>query len=230
MLPSRKLTWILACAPCLVLVPVACTDTAGPGEGAGLEVHASMRGSALAGGGADVLVEIDRVFLVVGRVKLEKAGTTANDFLDERSIVIELEPGAGPLLAISADVPAGAFKELEIAIDKLEVGHPQEQALIDAYPGLGDASVLIEGRVLDQATWKSFRFATDLDVDLELSFDPPLLIDGAVRPTTLVSMMLEVTGWFRDESGRLLDPRDPANRSAIEANVQRSIELFEGID
>ncbi len=221
---------LMTSALCLAVLPLACSDTTAPEERADLEIHASMHGPPEQGGGSGIRVDVDRVYLVVGRVKLEKAGSTLVDFLDERSIVIALEPAAGPILAIAADVPDGAYKELEIAIDKLEAGHPHEQALVDAYPALSDASVLIEGTVADPAaTSESFSFATDLDIDLELTFDPPLTPDGAAGPATLISLMVDVTSWFRDQSGKLLDPRDPADRSAIESNVQRSIELFEGM-
>ena len=221
----RTLSSLLLGLPMALL---ACAEATGPGQGDDVEIRASARGPAVQNGSTGFSIEIERILVVVGRVKLEKAGTTPTDYVDERSVVVELDPGANPVLAISVDVPDGDFKELEIAVDKLEPGESREQQLIDLYPALRDGSFLVEGRVLEAGRAESFRFVSDLDIDLELSFDPPLRIAGTDAPTTLVSLSLDITHWFRTVTGELLDPRDPASRSAIESNVQKSIELFEG--
>ena len=97
----------------------ACSDPAGPEADGALQVRAFSRGFAETMGPAsgDVsTVEISRVYVVLGRLKLEKAADGTEDFTDERSIVIELGPGSEPVLAIAADVPLGEYKELELAI------------------------------------------------------------------------------------------------------------------
>lgn len=57
--------------------------------------------------------------------------------------MVELELGGGDAFVFDTDVAAGTYKELEISIDKLEVGNPNEQALTEEYPSLADASVLV---------------------------------------------------------------------------------------
>jgi hypothetical protein len=161
-------------------------------------------------------------------VKLETGSDGTIDFVDERSVVVELNLDGAPVLALSADAPSGLYKELEIAVDKLERGHPEEQLLIRAHPDLDNASVLVAGTVQRDGVTESFVFATDLDIDLELEFVPPLAIDVSEEPGLLVLIELDLSGWFRSPSGRLLDPADPADRSAIEGNIQNAIELFEG--
>jgi len=209
----------------------ACSDPAGPEADGALQVRAFSRGFAETMGPAsgDVsTVEISRVYVVLGRLKLEKAADGTEDFTDERSIVIELGPGSEPVLAIAADVPLGEYKELELAIDKLERGHPIEQSLIQTYPGLDDASLLIEGTYTrDDGEAEAFSFAAALDIDLEVAFTPPLIIERLEPGATLLSLVLDGSDWFRSPTGALLDPTAEANRSMIESAIQKSIELFE---
>ena len=215
----------------LALTGSACSDPSGPeGDGA-VEVRAFARGLAAESGtdGGEVLsIEIDRVYLVLGRLKLETAGDGTVDFVDERSIVVELGAGDEAVLAVAADVPPGTYKELELAIDKLERGHPIEQSLIQTYPGLDDASLLVEGTVTRTGGGaESFTFAADLDIDLEVAFTPALTVDSSEPPVALLSLVLDASGWFNSPSGVLVDPTAGGNRSVIEAAIQKSIELFE---
>lgn len=222
----------------VIALPVSCSDQSGPQSNPSRpQGAASIQILAFAGGlskrttsaGADIQsIEVDRVLLVLGRVKLEAVGNGTIDFVDERSIIVELVPGDEPVLAIVADVAPGSYKELEIAFDKLERGHPTEQALIQLYPGLDNASVLIEGTLTRNGTEEPFAFAKDLDIDLEVQFVPPLTIESP--EPTLFSLVLDARGWFRGPTGALLDPTDPSNQSAIEGAIQQSIELFEDPD
>jgi hypothetical protein len=212
-------------------VLAGCSDPAGPEGEHQVQVTAFARGSDQVGdaSGAVEAVEVDRVMLVLGRVKLETAGLEGTtDFVDERSVVVPLALNGSGVLAVDADPPAGAYKELEISVDKLEVGHPAEQALIESFPGLREASILVEGTLhRPGGAPESFRVAYDADIDLELGFVPPLIVDVIEGREVLMSLVLDLSTWFRDETDRLLDPTDPDNRSIVMANIQKSIEFFE---
>lgn len=217
----------------LTVAVAACSDPSGVRDDGNVQVRAFATdiGQPIAATGADVqTVQVDRILLVIGRVKLEKAESGTTDFVDESSVVVELERGAAATLAVVADLPPGSYKEIEIAVDKLERGHATEQSLINAYPGLDNASILIEGTVTRLGSTEQFRFATDLDIDLEIAFAPPLIIDGFEPTQKLLSLVLDVGSWFRSDSGRLLDPTRADNRSHIEGAIQKSIELFEDPD
>jgi hypothetical protein len=109
-----------------------------------------------------------------------------------------------------------------VSIDKLEVGNPAEDPLITQYPELADASVLVKGTV----DGTPFAFTAPLDVDLELLFDAPIEFTGEQDAATLVSLTIDVSGWFAG-TGDMLDPNDPNNQSAIEGNIQASLDLLE---
>ena len=123
--------------------------------------------------------------------------------------------------------PPKPLKEIEISLDKLEPGHAAEEPLITMHPDLADASIAVTGRVLQDGAEESFTFTAALDRDMEILLDPLLVIAAGDEPTgTRISLVLRTAGWFRDSAGEWLDPRDPANRSVIEANMQASLEAF----
>ena len=169
-------------------------------------------------------VEVTRVRVVVGLVKLEKAGVdNTEDFLSEQSFVVEGTVSGGVASAlVMLDAPAGTYKEIEVSIDKLEPGKPSEAALIAEHPDLAEASIAIEGNTFENGLPQPFLFTAALDRDMEALFDPFLVLTGPAETT----LALDTSGWFLDALGNLLDPRDAANRSVIEANIQRSIEAF----
>jgi hypothetical protein len=178
---------------------------------------------AVSQGSAAMTVEIDNATFVLGGLKLETAGLDNTvDWVYEQSEVVPLDLSGDAILVFDTDVPAGTYKELELSIDKLEVGNPAEDPLITQYPLLADASVLVEGTV----DGTPFAFTAPLDIDLELLFHAPkTFVDGEPRPV-LVELAIETSGWFMGAID-MLDPNDPANQSAIEGSIQASLELHE---
>ena len=220
-------------APIVALV--GCSDAAGPTGEQELQVSvrvlnnvSSGMASAVAptGANAAITVQIESAVFVIGGLKLETAGFGSTvDWVFDESVVIPLDLTGDPVLAFDTDVPAGVYKELEVSVDKLEVGNPAEEPLITAWPGLAHPSVLVTGTVTtDDGAPEAFTFTAALDIDLELLFDTPLTFTEGDDGVTLVSITIDVNGWF-SENGGVLDPTDPANRSAIESNIQASVEL-----
>ena len=187
---------------------------------------ATAAGPALASGVASV--EITEAVLVLGGLKLETAGLDQTvDWIFEESVVISLDLEGQPTLAFDTDIPPGTYKELEVSIDKLEVGHPDEQALIDLRPSLADASVLVTGEILRDGTLEGFEFTAALDIDMELPFAAPLSVTDEDVLITLVSLNLDLSQWFVAAAGGTLDPNDPADQSGIEAAITGSIEVVQ---
>ena len=171
-------------------------------------------------------VEVGGAFLVLGGLKLETAGLDETvDWLFEESVVIPLDLSGGKVLAFDTDVPAGTYKELEISIDKLEVGKQSEQALIDEFPSLADASVLVMGTVTRDGSTSPFTFTAALDIDMELFFPSALTVTDQDVTATLISLTLDTDTWFRGAGGELFDPSNEGDRSAIEATITASIKV-----
>jgi hypothetical protein len=219
----------------VVATAAACGDPSavGPANGVTVSVTAAPVSQQVAGSGAVEAVEIDELRLALGAVKLETAGLDGTvDFVFVESRVVEVDLSGEPVTAHTMlDVPVGTYKEIEISIDKVEPGNPAEESLIAAHPTMADASIAITGRVGQDGSEESFTFTAALDRDMEILLDPLLAISGEDAPGGVrVTLTLDTARWFVDAAGNWLDPRDPANRSAIEANIQASFEAFEDAD
>jgi hypothetical protein len=223
-------------ASLLSILAAACGDMAGvrPANGITVSVIARPASEPTLTNGPVGPVEIAGLQLVLGGVKLETAGLDATvDLVLAESRVVEVALGGEPVTAHTViDVPVGTYKEIEISIDKLEPGNPAEEPLLATYSGLADASIAISGRVPVNGSEESFTFTAALDRDMEILLEPFLVItrDDGEPMEVRVTLALNTEGWFRDAAGEWLDPRDPANRSAIEANIQASFEAFEDGD
>jgi len=226
---------ILGPAALLGIVAAACGDTVGvrPANGITVSVIAAPAGEPALTGGPLRGVEVGQLRLALGGVKLETAGLDGTvDVVFGQSRVIEVDLSGEPVTAYTViDVPVGTYKEVEISIDKLEPGNSAEEPLIAQAPDLADASIAISGRVLQNESEEPFTFAAALDRDMEILLEPFLVItEGEGQTGVRVTLVFNTEGWFRDAAGGWLDPRDPANRSAIEANIQASFEAFEDGD
>jgi hypothetical protein len=227
----RKATFLASMAAL-----AGCGDAAGPPGQRELQVTVRAAGSSAPAGAAaqrdaGTTVAIESVTFVLGGLKLETAGLDSTvDWVLDESVVIPLDLTGVPALAFDTDVPPGVYQELELSVDKLEVGNPAEEPLISTWPGLAEASVLVTGTVTpDGGTPQPFTFAAALDIDLELPFDGPVTFTGGADGPILVLLTIDPSGWFIGLAGAL-DPTDPANRSAIESNIQGSVELQRGDD
>ena len=204
-------------APLIGVIAAACGDAVGIRTANDVTVSPQTVGIAAVGG-----VQVTRVRVVVGAVKLETAGVDGTvDFLSEQSFVVEAALSGGQAtVPVTLGAPAGTYKEVEVSIDKLEPGKESEAAALLAHPGLAEASIAIRVSVLENGVPNVFTFTAALDRDMEIKHDPFLVIPAGGSAVTVIT--LDTTGWFLDALGTLLDPRDPANRSVIEANIQAS--------
>lgn len=228
---TRYLLLVLAFVLTAIIVSSCAEEATGPGftdADFGINVIAQTDVLAPARGGQVDSVTILRAGIVIGIVKLEAVGST-RDFTVTESQVVELRLDGQAVAVPAVEVPPGTYKEVEISIDKLEVGNPAEEPLIEVHPEFADASVVIEGLVFSRdAGSDPFTFATDLDRDMEVDLVPfltfPVSEDGQA---TAISIVVETGRWFLDENGAWLDPRKPANRSVIEGHIQKAFEAFE---
>jgi hypothetical protein len=123
---------------------------------------------------------------------------------------------------ITVPLAEGTFRKIEA---KLE---PSRVAAFNAlHPNVAGRSVRVEG------TFKgnSFVFTSAVRASLEMEFDPPLVIDASTKNATI---SLDVTRWFIDRNGAVIDPRSATPGSnaleQIEDNIRRSFHAFEDDD
>lgn len=172
-------------------------------------------------------ITITRLRMVIRELELEQPESSGasedndGEDLEKGPYLIDLSAAqleGGAVKQLSAEIPAGTYKEIEFRIQKL-MGKERDDArfkeMVDA-----DASIIVTGTVDGAA----FEFVTSVDEKQE--FEGNIVVG---EKNDNVTLNIDPTGWFTGTAGRL-DPRDNGNRSKIEANIKNSLELFEDDD
>lgn len=149
-----------------------------------------------------------------------EAGTECED-VSRDPVLIDIPVDGTLKPAINVPLAAGTYSKLEA---KLEPARDNAMAFNAANSGFVGKSVRVEG------TYKTvpFVFTSSVRAGLEMSFDPPLVIDAT---TTNATISINVAKWFLDSSNAVIDPgtATPGSNalSQIEDNIRRSFHAFE---
>lgn len=140
--------------------------------------------------------------------------------------LLELPLDGGVIGIGDIEVPVGIYDELEFEIHKPSDDAPDDLAFLEAHPEFKGVSIWVEG-VFNGGD--PFTFLQDLNEDQEIDLNPPLEVTAESLPMNL-TLELDVSLWFRDASGVLVDPvsanKGGENENLVEENIKRSIELF----
>jgi len=182
-------------------------------------------GSALAaiqiGSGANSL-SLTQAQATLERIELAGSGSCAGDVEDSAEPEEEgdddcAELRIGPTLVnlpvdgttkviLDAFVPAGTYSRVEAKVDSVKVTGVYTDANNQTHP---------------------FTFTADIDARVEASFQPPVTVGAG---TSNVTVEVDIASWFKDASGAVLDPTNPASAAVITANIRRSVHAFEDDD
>jgi hypothetical protein len=233
-----------------------CSDPAtNPAQGSGELVSLSFAGvaaagasgaQALAGTLADTLVvavgndtlRITSVELVLREVELKRLGvedcdsTAADDDCEEFEtgpILVSLPLAPGAQQAVEVVVDSGTYSEVEFDIHK-PGDDSLDLAFVAANPDFADISIRVRGTF----NGTPFTFLSRLNEEQELALVPPLVVTASGASANL-TILLDVSTWFRQPgSGALIDPATAneggANENVVRDNIKNSIEAFEDDD
>jgi len=145
--------------------------------------------------------------------------------------LLDLPLGAGVEQVFSVAVDTGTFDELRIRLHKPEDNglDPADAAFLAAHPDFAGISIRATG------TWNGnpFTFTSDLDADQEMRLDPPLVVTDAGANVD-VTLKVDVTTWFADGAGGLVDPTTAGqggqNENLVRDNIQHSFDAFQDED
>ena len=180
---------------------------------------------------------ITKAQLVARRIELAPAGASActNTSISEDKgtdnadgcaevetgpVLLDLPLDASTRTSVSAAVPAGTYRALEMRIGPITSGNSASAAFLVAHPEFKNVSVRIEGMFNGQA----FVFSAPVDASVESTFSAPVTVDAA---SPNVTVAVDITSWFSNGAGGTLDPTNSANASRISANIASSFHAFE---
>lgn len=128
---------------------------------------------------------------------------------------INLSLESGSVTAVGQVVPGGVYEELEFEVENLDDNeeNPVEAQqirelrarILSEFPDWPrKASLLVAGTFTPRGgSPASFRTYIDAEIEIELDFNPPLVVeDGASRDVTVE---VDPALWFRRSDGRVLD-------------------------
>ena len=137
--------------------------------------------------------------------------------------LLDLPLDASTKTNITASVPPGTYRALEIRIDPISSGDRASTAFLVAHPEFKNMSVRVEGTF----NGKAFVFMSPVDARIETLFSAPVTVN-ANNPN--VTIAIDITNWFSDGAGGTLDPSNSGNASRISANIANSFHAFEDDD
>jgi len=238
----------IAALLCVAVGTIACSDATTGGARHPLTVSITTQSQGLIadrtladitiGSGTNSLV-ITKAQLVARRIELAPASATSCEGMQESGDDANVEDGCaevevGPTLLdipvngttttnITASVPAGTYRALEIRVEPITSGNSRSLAFIAAHPEVKNVSVRVEGTF----NGKAFVFTGPVDARIETAFSAPVTVD-ATNPN--VTVAIDLSSWFSDGSSGVLDPGNAANAGRITANIAGSFRAFEDDD
>lgn len=228
----------------------ACADSTGTAGSGPMSVSfstipaasasASTASLALAVAPASPIV-ITRAQLVLSKSELERIGascvssttTTESECPDLKlgPMLIDLPLDATAKGVLAVTLPAGSYQQFEAKIDAVmnetEGDAAASAAFLAANPQFRGVSVRVEGTYNGQP----FVYTSAAEGELELTFNPPLVVDGSAGNLTV---HVDLSSWFRNTDGTTMDPRTAtagtAAKETVDNNIKRSFDVFEDDD
>ena len=171
-------------------------------------------------------IELEPVEVADCDVEPEPAG--CEDF-ETGPVLIDLVLDGTTNTNISVAIPPGMYDEVEFDIHKVSSDDPEDAAFLLANPTMDGKSIVVEGTYNGVA----YTFETDLSEEQEFDLIPNLVI-GEDAPSTNITIRLDVSTWFVDQYGNLIDPamayKGGQYESMVENNIKNSIDAFEDED
>lgn len=170
-------------------------------------------------------VTVESVFLVVGSIEVRPGGA---DSCGSDGACVRVADQA-LLLPIPLDNsvhtvnPAGRLEPVAYEGMRLQLRTAEESdgAVVDSFPQLEGASMLLEGTYNDS----SFALAAGSDSPVVLDLSPPLDLSGGPASAN-VTIMAESRSWFFSDEGVLMDPASPGAGEQVADNVVESLSAF----
>ncbi|MHB0962729.1 MAG: hypothetical protein ACYC5V_05925 [Gemmatimonadaceae bacterium] len=185
-------------------------------------------------GGSNTLV-ITKAQVVLKQIELKRsAAMSCPDSASHEDDCEEME--IGPVLVdlpltsnvsapVTVSVPAGTYHELELEVHR--VGNDARDAAFKAAnPTFSDISIRIEGTF----NGTPFVYTSRLDAELEMEFEPPVVVDGTGGNITV---QIDISSWFRNGAD-VIDPRTAneggVNEGIVKEQIKRSFHAVEDDD
>ena len=237
--------FVLHFAPVALLL-TACDSTAPhPMQRVNLSATIGPRASQ-SGSFADVIVtgtggtvRITSAKVVLSHIELASDAACANDANDDADEADDANETPDQPEANEPNTENNDEHDCEVQVDPVTVDLPLDgttKVILDALVPAGTYTgvranlehVNVVGVFTDPGgTDHAFTFTSDVEAELSVDFASPVTVDANSKNLTVD---VNVSSWFKDASGAVLDPTNSANQEAIEHAIRASLRAFEDDD
>lgn len=196
---------------------------------------AALAGQEVIAVGSDTIV-LTSVQMVLREIELKRVGgivcdtAEVEDDCEELEIdatLLDLPLGNGAQREFTVAIDTGSYGKIEFEIHKASSG--DDSAFVALHPEFDDASIRVTGTYNGVA----FTYVSDLDVEQEYSFNPPLAVTESTGAN--VTLFVDLGAWFLNQNADgLIDPAT-ANKGGqlegeVKSNIEASLNAFEDDD
>ena len=217
--------------------PVSLSVTTKGTSGGSVPAGSGMNAAIQVGSGANSLT-INQAQVVLARIELSTAGGCAATGEEDDCAELRLGPtlvdlpvdATTQVMLEDVAIPAGTYSGVQAKLDAVQPDddEPGVSAFLTAHPDFQGISVKVTGVFTDaSSTTHDFTFTSEIDAEMAMRFEPPVTLASDTKNFTIA---VDIASWFKDASGAVIDPTDPANAEAIERNILRSARVFEDDD
>lgn len=142
---------------------------------------------------------------------------------------VPLDSAVSKAFAVAVDT--GTYDQVRIKIHKArsDSADAKDAQFLAAHPGFDKVSV----RVVGTFDGTPFEFLTDLNAEERMDLVPPLVVADSMSNVN-VTLRVDLSGWFLDGSGGLVDPatanKGGANDHLVQDNIRDSFHAFRDDD
>ena len=214
--------------------PVSLSVTTRGNSGVAVTAAPGVNASIQVGSGANSLT-INQAQVVLARIELQTTGSCATTGEDDNCAELRLGPTlvdlpvdpTAQVVLEDVAVPAGTYSGVQAKLDAVrpDDDEPGASAFLTAHPDFAGISVKVVGVFTDANNMThDFTFTSEVDAEMEASLNPPVTLASDTKNFTIA---VDIASWFKDETGAVIDPTNPANAEAIARNIIRSARVFE---
>jgi hypothetical protein len=178
-------------------------------------------------------ITITKAQVVLGRIEVEPgtatatcSGTETDDCPEVKldPVLVDLPLDGTTKTDFGANIPAGTYRGVELKIRPVNSSDAGGAAFLAANPTFNNVSVRVEGTYNGQP----FVYTSSLDAGIEMEFSTPLALTSGNGSN--LTLLIDVSSWFKDSSGNAIDPTSSANTSSIENQIKQSFKVFKDDD
>ena len=140
-------------------------------------------------------------------------------------VLVDLPLDASTKVILDGLVPAGTYTGVRAKVDAVEDDEDGASDFLKAHPDFKGISVKVVGTFTDAGgTDHAFTFTSEVSAEIAVDFPSPVTVDASSKNLTV---SVDVSTWFKDASGAVIDPTNAENESAIERSIRASFRAFE---